>query len=292
MIRKNENALFKIWRVLYPALMYLGVQVLVSIILTFAIAVFEVVRIIIENGEMGLEGLDFSYLIYMIQEKALNYSMFATFLASLIVFPYFLWAFKKRPDERIDKYGLKDMGFSYAALIFTAAIPINILSSFTVSLFSLDKISDSYSIIEEVIRNSPFIPMFLATVIAAPVVEELIFRGLIFNRLNRYLGKGWALVLSSLIFGITHMNIVQGTYAFVVGFLLGYLYLKYKTIWAPIIAHFGFNFTSIMTLALLNNAGELAAGIFSVVSLLISVPVVVLLIYIDFVPKKERIKIS
>ena len=59
----------------------------------------------------------------------------------------------------------------------------------------------------------------------APVVEELLFRGAIQGHLLRKWKKPlWAIVVSSLIFGIVHGNWVQAPFAFVVGLALGWIY--------------------------------------------------------------------
>ena len=65
----------------------------------------------------------------------------------------------------------------------------------------------------------------VAITIMAPVVEELLFRGAIQGHLLRKWKKPlWAIVVSSLIFGIVHGNWVQAPFAFVVGLALGWIY--------------------------------------------------------------------
>ena len=54
-----------------------------------------------------------------------------------------------------------------------------------------------------------------------------------------------AIVVSALFFGLFHLNVVQGLYAFIIGLLLAYVYEKYKSIWAPILFHVAANSVSI-----------------------------------------------
>ena len=84
----------------------------------------------------------------------------------------------------------------------------------------------------------------LATVILAPISEELLFRGLTL-RFLRSAGVKFAIanVIQALLFGILHMNLVQGIYAFVVGLVLGYVAGKCRTVFLPILLHLCFNFT-------------------------------------------------
>lgn len=84
---------------------------------------------------------------------------------------------------------------------------------------------------------------FIGTLILPPLVEEIIFRGLIFG----YLKKAGACfiaanLIQAILFGIYHMNLVQGIYAAVLGFLLGYLAWRYESLIAPMVLHAFFNF--------------------------------------------------
>jgi len=67
--------------------------------------------------------------------------------------------------------------------------------------------------------------------------EELLFRGYIQTRLRRRWGPGWAILLTSIFFGVMHIDPVQGTFAMGVGFFLGYLTERTGSLWPAIIAH-------------------------------------------------------
>ena len=111
---------------------------------------------------------------------------------------------------------------------------------------------------------------FLATVILAPVSEELLFRGLTL-RFLRSAGVKFAIanVIQALFFGILHMNVVQGIYAFVVGLVLGYAAGKCRTVFLPILLHLCFNFAGTFLSALLSgNSGWLMQGILMVIGVL------------------------
>lgn len=82
--------------------------------------------------------------------------------------------------------------------------------------------------------NTDTLSMFLYTALAAPVVEEIIFRGLIMRGLEKY-GKHFAILISSILFGLFHGNIVQSPYAFVVGLVLGYTAMEHNILWAMVL---------------------------------------------------------
>jgi len=82
---------------------------------------------------------------------------------------------------------------------------------------------------------------FLATVIAAPLVEEVIFRGLIQSRLARVM-PGWlAAVLAALTFGLCHGQPVWMAYAALLGLFFGWIRLRSGSILPSLAAHFVFN---------------------------------------------------
>lgn len=68
-----------------------------------------------------------------------------------------------------------------------------------------------------------------------PICEEILFRGIIFTRLLKRFPVKWSLSMMALLFGVLHgLDLVGAT---VFGCLCGLLYLKYKTLWAPILLH-------------------------------------------------------
>lgn len=88
-----------------------------------------------------------------------------------------------------------------------------------------------------------------AAVILAPLGEELIFRGVVFYYARRAVSDMknaraafWiANVFQALLFGVYHMNLVQGIYAFFIGLALGYLCERYRSVIPGMLAHLVFN---------------------------------------------------
>lgn len=70
-----------------------------------------------------------------------------------------------------------------------------------------------------------------------PFVEELVFRGILYARLERAYGLRKAILLSGLLFGIYHESPVQGIYAFVMGCLFALLYAQTGRFLIPFALH-------------------------------------------------------
>ena len=79
--------------------------------------------------------------------------------------------------------------------------------------------------LEEMIDGSSMFLEVLITVVLAPVFEELIFRKLMIDRTRVY-GERLAVVLSALLFGLFHGNFSQFFYAFALGLVFGYVYVR------------------------------------------------------------------
>lgn len=73
--------------------------------------------------------------------------------------------------------------------------------------------------------------------IISPLAEELVFRGIVYNELKRNYRLPLAMLISALLFGLYHMNPVQGGYGFIMGLLLAYLYEYFGSFLWPVLVH-------------------------------------------------------
>lgn len=73
--------------------------------------------------------------------------------------------------------------------------------------------------------------------VVSPITEEIIFRGLIFNRMRRYMPHAAVVIVSGLLFGIYHGNWVQGLYGGCMGILMAYLYERTHSFFTPCLFH-------------------------------------------------------
>ena len=73
--------------------------------------------------------------------------------------------------------------------------------------------------------------------IITPLAEELIFRGVVYNELKKSYKLSMAMLVTSLLFGLYHMNPIQGTYGFIMGLLIVYLYEYFGSFLWPVLVH-------------------------------------------------------
>ncbi len=92
--------------------------------------------------------------------------------------------------------------------------------------------------------------LFLVVVVGAPVVEEIFYRGLTLKAFEKKMGGRLALVASSLLFAVAHLQFVQFPALFLFGFVAAYLTRKYDRLGRAVWAHVGFNATTVIALLL------------------------------------------
>lgn len=78
--------------------------------------------------------------------------------------------------------------------------------------------------------------LLVQLVLIAPLVEEFVFRGVILGSLRRF-GDGFAIVVSALLFGLIHRNMVQLPNAFLMGLVLAYAVVRTGSLWTGILMH-------------------------------------------------------
>ncbi|MEM7550795.1 MAG: type II CAAX endopeptidase family protein [Bacteroidota bacterium] len=113
--------------------------------------------------------------------------------------------------------------------------------SFTVLMLYL---MGYYQIVER-LSFVKFLPT-LTFIFGAAVLEEIVFRGLLFRILESWKGRTWALIISPLLFQLPHaMNphwgILPTVMATVFGLTICLMYIHTRTLWLPISFHFGWN---------------------------------------------------
>lgn len=77
----------------------------------------------------------------------------------------------------------------------------------------------------------------IRVIVIAPVVEEMIFRGVIFSGFRRNYSPFWAIFLSALLFALFHLNPWQLGPTFLLGLLLGYVRQKTGSLLASVVTH-------------------------------------------------------
>ena len=90
-----------------------------------------------------------------------------------------------------------------------------------------------------------FIISIVSTAVVPALCEEYLFRGAVLTGLMPY-GRTTAIMASSILFGLMHQNPLQLLYTTLMGVVLGYVYIKTRSIWACILIHFFNNLVTVL----------------------------------------------
>ena len=159
----------------------------------------------------------------------------------LIFLPILIVQYKKQKieEKKISKIS------NWLFIIFIGIILslfYNTLSFYINDIFSISNLYD---------KNNQLLITILSAGLLGPIIEELLFRGIMYNEAKSKMSNMKSILLINTIFAICHTNIFQIIYAFGLGFILIYVYEKYKTIKAPIILHIASNMTTTLFVPLL-----------------------------------------
>ena len=236
---KKDSVLLKIWRIIYPILTHIGISYIVSI-LAVLLLLLKVVLSMDWNIANILE------IAETMTDEVFAYAMIMTLVSGAVVTPIFYVFYKA---------DIKRMGFrevfekpslsAYVGLILLAVISCFVFNNI-ITMTNISEIFPGFEEIAEVLYGGNIIIQILTVVVMAPIMEETLFRGLIQKRLCEDMKPTYGILVSAFLFGVYHMNVVQGIYAFAIGLLLGYSLEKYKTLAAPIIFHMVANGISVL----------------------------------------------
>lgn len=148
---------------------------------------------------------------------------------------------KLKPLKSKMKVGSFFGGLCIALLLMTAG---SYISNFVLSLVQIFFGTAAENPLDQIISpEDPWIVLLTVVfgVIIIPILEEILFRKLLCDRLLA-LGEGYAIIVSAVIFGLIHGNFYQFAYAFLLGALFALIYVKTGKIRYSAIYHMFLNF--------------------------------------------------
>ena len=142
--------------------------------------------------------------------------------------------------------------------ISVASIAFSMVGNNLIDISPLPELSGSYEETSAMLMSGSLILQLLCVGILAPIVEEILMRGIIFGRLRDMMRPAWAIFWGGLLFGIFHGNVVQGVYASFFGWFLCWLMERFGSIKATCLSHMVSNMavTLIVSTSLYNQIFE------------------------------------
>ena len=221
---------------LLPMLSFFAIQIFASFVMIFLMIFIALCR---TDGNMQAVMQDYESIVYRSVPTA---TALSHLLAAIVFAFWYRFSFRKpRPAIRETTQKLKPEPILMALGL---GILMSVFSSGTSGIESLlfpQMVEDTYEMMERSGIGTNGLVIF-ATVCLAPIGEELVFRGLTMKYAEKAFGRFWAAnLLQAFLFGVIHMNWVQGVYAFFGGLVLGWVAHRYRSVVFSMLMHFAVN---------------------------------------------------
>ncbi len=183
-------------------------------------------------------------LFILIDNDNVDYSLISLISigATAVVFVVWYWHTLGKPRYSFKK--IKDiLKIQDAFMIIVIGICIQTGSYIILNLVlpHITWIQQKYNNHMETILDGNLWVTVMLTVILAPIAEECAFRGIVLFYAKKNMPLLFANIIQSILFAFYHMEVVQGIYAFVIGLILGWISIRFKSICPCIIMHMSIN---------------------------------------------------
>ena len=225
----KHNSFLKIWDIAYPVLLYYVVSNIIMSLAVLALGITEI-------------------------NYAANYTMLQT-MAAAVSLPVLYRFYRK--DQLLFTVFHQRTGNAFKAtsrrqklvfglLVFLCGALSGLVLNHLIGAIGLEGMSPGYQNVTAHFFAGDIFFEVLGVGILVPVVEELLYRGIVYGRLSDWVGIPKAAVISTLIFGGLHMNVVQLLYAGLMGLLLVFFLEKTHNLYGAVLGHMGANLLTVL----------------------------------------------
>ncbi len=230
MTKREEMPAVKMWRLIYPVGLHF---LLTSVVHETAAILLELYQVYVEKN---LSAVLLAERVRMARIPCLGIS---SLLLLLILRKFYLTDETRR---KLGYLGKKKEKREITGSMWAAAAVLGIGASQCLNdlleILGLNRQFSGYAAeAQQVYAGHSVLILALVTGILTPAAEELIFRGLIQKRIADYLNGKWAVILSALVFGIYHGNVVQIIFGTCVGLLMGLVLEKTDQLSLVVVIH-------------------------------------------------------
>lgn len=194
----------------------------IFIIILFALATFGSVLIfsLLFQARNGINSSELSNYVSDMAQFFSDYQLLIVAFSAILVLPFIYTYFRKHSINISFK---KSTAYFYWILL---GISFGLVGNILFYDFAL---------MQEV--NYSSVIAILSTAVLGPILEECIFRGVVYNKLKSSFSVKTAFILTSILFSVYHFNVVQGIYTFFFSMLITYVYEKSDNLLGAILVH-------------------------------------------------------
>ena len=234
------NSMKNALRVISPIIIYLCVEQVVGFLINF----FYTMSIYDSSKEWSQEVENELYeaLYEMLSKNMILITGVISVICLLIFYIMMNREWRKRT------YYIEETRPVYVKYLYVAAasIGLTVAANLAINAFEVFSYAGDYTQIADELYSEPLYLQILIIGILAPVCEELMFRGLIYERLTSFSNPRSAMIVTSILFGVFHGTMIQIIYAFFFSLFMIYAYRRAGSFLAPVMFHIISNLTCIV----------------------------------------------
>ncbi len=222
-----KKLLYTVWDCIYPVIIYMFITTL-----TFMVSG------LLGSVRLSVERPDFN-----------NVLIINTIAAVILIFIWFGIIVVSKDGYKKEPVGFRALlstEFKDYVFIGWLGISLGLCLSTLVSLFGITAQDEAFKQVNELIESQPLWIKIASAGVIIPIQEEFMYRGLIYKNIEQRYDIKKATFISSLMFGVMHMNLSQGIFAFLMGIVLAFIYQKTRNIYACIVFHCSTNLFSVL----------------------------------------------
>ena len=235
-----DSTLKRVFRTISPILIYLIVERVVGICANVIYAINHFGDITVVTDDIK------NQILLDIYEMQNRHVLLLSGIVALICIFIFKWMIQKEWAKR--PYQIEMKPSVKKAYICVAAVSVGFTISFNllINAWGIFKYDWDFAKVSRLIYSEPLVMQILVIGFIVPICEELLFRGIIYERISQTGKPFTAMMLTSVLFAFFHGTFIQIVYAFVFSCLLIYAYQKCGSFIAPLSFHIISNLSSLV----------------------------------------------
>ncbi len=237
----------KFFMALLRGLGYFGIYLGLMFVVQFIWGIVLGIQISAEYAAKGLSLLDPAVMEQYMEESmqaVTDTAVLSTIVVNVLMVAVTCLIFVCRKKKVTKELSLRKFHGGAVVPLILMGLGMNVLTILVMG-FLPEELLNSYDQASSVYDEVSLI-VLLHTLISAPVVEEWVLRGLVFDRMKKGMPTIVAMLISSVLFGLLHGHPVWIAYAAVLGMLLAWVFDRTKSLFASILFHFSYNLCGIL----------------------------------------------
>ena len=219
---------------------YFGIYFLMQIVVSSVFSVSLSTKMTMEMMAAG-EELDMIAMTEQLTAEIMSRAMEMTLIAGIFTLLVFWLIFIIRKKKFLAEVGIRTIPVKGILPIAIMAVSFNVVTSVIVSIIPWPQAwMESYATNSSMIDENSIIA-WITAILMAPILEEIVFRGLVYTRLKKGFPVVVAALLTSAAFGAAHGTIIWFIYTFIFSLVLIWVFERFQSLTASILLHMAYN---------------------------------------------------